>query len=173
MKRTGQTKGNMRTTWRNLFGSLTLLSAPILGTSPVAAQPQLELQCLTNQVGKNHTIEFRIQASGNYTNAFDPQEVDLSVQFTSSSGQRLSVPAFWCQGYERRRVSSRDWLYPAGMPGWKARFAPMETGTYQAVTLLNTQTGTVSSAPITFECVPSTSKGFLRVSRKDPRFFEF
>lgn len=150
-----------------LFGSLVVLC------QTASAQPAVELQGLTNRVGKYQTIEFRIQVSESYADPFNPEEVDLSLQVTTPSGQRLIVPAFWCQDYERRRTGNRDWLYPAGMPGWKARFAPMETGRFQAAAFLKTPRGIITSAPVTFESVPSTSPGYLRVSRKDPRFFEF
>jgi hypothetical protein len=49
----------------------------------------------------------------------------------------------------------------------------MATGPYDAVAILRDRQGTAQSAPCHFQCVPSDSKGFVRVSRKDPRFLEF
>ncbi len=141
-----------------------------------AAQPKIELQCSTPRAGKYERVEFRLQGVGEYANPFDPEEVDLSLQLTTPRGQRLSLPAFYCQEYERGRVGQgrqRDWLYPVGRPGWRARFAPAEVGAYQATAILKDRHGSVSSVPVSFECVASAGKGFVRISLRDPRFFEF
>jgi hypothetical protein len=141
------------------------------------AQPRLGLQCAAADVKRYEKIEFRLPVAGSYSNPFDPEEVDVSVQVTTASGQRLNLPAFYCQEYERRRLGpvgrERDWLYPHGLAVWKARFTPMEIGTHEAVAVLKDGHGTVTSAPCRFECIPSNGKGFVRVSRKDPRFLEF
>ena len=65
------------------------------------------------------------------------------------------------------------WCYPRGTGAWKARFAPMEVGTYTARAVLKDGQGEISSAPVTFECVASASKGFLRAGKEDPRFMQF
>jgi hypothetical protein len=54
-----------------------------------------------------------------------------------------------------------------------ARFAPLEVGPYQAVAVLKDRRGKRQSPPVTFECHPSDRKGFIRASRKDPRYLEF
>ncbi len=64
-------------------------------------------------------------------------------------------------------------MYPTGAPRWEARFTPREPGAYQAIAKLKDRTGLSNSKPITFNCVPSDSKGFIRIARKDPRFLEF
>ncbi|MHC4603545.1 MAG: apiosidase-like domain-containing protein, partial [Planctomycetota bacterium] len=63
--------------------------------------------------------------------------------------------------------------YPIGEGIWKARFAPMETGTYLATARLKDRNGTVQSESVRFHCTASSRKGFLRIGRKDPRFLEY
>ena len=144
--------------------------------APAPAQP-VRLQAATNRVGLYEKIEFPLEVLGSWTNPFDPDEVEVSLQLTAPGGQSLTVPAFYCQDYERRRLKSadqvRDWLYPRGNPGWKARFAPMQTGDYSAVGTVKEGAGTRSSGAVRFTCEPSANRGFVRVSAKDPRFLEF
>lgn len=138
-----------------------------------AASPlPLELSCSVDQVGKYQKVEFSFALPATGANPFDPDEIDLKLVISTPSGTPLELPAFWYQPYERRRVDGRDWMYPAGRPRWAARFAPAQTGQYQAVAVLRTAGATAKSKPVQFRCVPSDSKGFLSVSAKDPRFFE-
>jgi hypothetical protein len=140
------------------------------------AQPageRLELHSSTTNVGRYEKIEFRIQGLGSYTNPFDPAQVDARIEVTAPEGRRASVPAFQAQEYERRRIQGRDWIYPTGLPVWKARFAPMTTGHFEAAAVAKDALGERRSPSLSFECVPSGAPGFLRVSRRDPRFLEF
>jgi hypothetical protein len=49
----------------------------------------------------------------------------------------------------------------------------MEIGTYTAIASLKDRQGDATSTPLTFTCVASSRKGFLRTGTKDPRFLEF
>lgn len=153
-----------------------LLLCLFFGYAALAAQ-KIELQSASATVGKFEKLELSIPISGRYSNPFDPAQVDVSLELTTPTGRQLHLPAFYCQEYERRHVGpagrQRDWMYPKGPPVWKARFAPMEIGRHRAVAILNDASGAAASQPVTFDCVPSGRKGFLRMSRKDPRFFEF
>ena len=144
--------------------------------APAQAQP-VRVQAATNYVGLYEKIEFRLEVSGSWTNPFDPDEVEVSLQLAAPGARSVTVPAFYCQDFERQRLKSadrvRDWLYPRGTPYWKARFAPMQTGDYSAVGMVKESSGTRSSSAVRFTCGPSASRGFVRVSAKDPRFLEF
>jgi len=128
-------------------------------------------------VGKYEKVEFNLRLDAAYQNPFDPGEVDLVVLLTTPSGGRIVVPAFACQDYQREKLDRGpkpvDWIYPQGAWCWKARFAPLEIGTHQAVARLKDRRGTFQSKPVQFESRASTSRGFLRVSASDPRFLEF
>jgi hypothetical protein len=154
-----------------------LLLLPTSAGVAQAAVDALALQTAAAKVGQFQKIEFQVHSPKSYTNPFDPDEVELSLVFTPTNGPAESVPAFWCQDYEHKRVGTPgkelDWLYPMAMPGWKVRFAPRRLGTYQAVAVRKDRDGTITSKPITFDCVPSTSRGFIRVSRTDPRYLQF
>ena len=129
------------------------------------------------EVGRYEKLELLIGPDRRYCNPFDPEEVDLVVILNTPEGGQITLPAFFCQDYERRKLNQgrgrANWLYPVGNGTWKARFAPMQTGTYVATARLKDQTGTIQSDSVRFDCVPSSSKGFLHICEKDPRFMEF
>jgi hypothetical protein len=152
--------------------------------------PQLMIEAAQEKVGKYEKLELLIRLDTHVDNPFDPDQIDLTVLLTAPSGQHITLPAFYTQDYERRQFSQgrsgRNWYYPVGPGVWKARFAPAETGRYSATALCRGhlardsragrprhEAGDVQSASVQFECVSSDKKGFLRVSRKDPRFLEF
>ncbi len=139
--------------------------------SPLSVMPT------TNRVGRFERIEFRIAVDRVFDHPFNPAEADLSIEVQTPAGRTLRVPAFWHQPYERaaadREGRGADWLYPCGPAGWRARFAPMETGNHLCVARLRDSGGALTSAPVRFACVSSTNRGFVRVSRVDRRFFAF
>jgi hypothetical protein len=158
-----------------LLGSLPGLA----GCSAAAAAPAartLELKASTSQVGQYARIEFALDWAGRYTNPFDPEEADVTLEVKTPSGETQVVPAFYCQDYQRQQRArggrKAEWLYPQGAPVWKARYAPAVAGAYSAVARVRDERGAVSSAPVAFQCVASTNKGSLRVSGRDPRFLE-
>ena len=148
-----------------------------LAANPAPAATTLDLHVSASTVGKYGKIEFRIEVPKAYPHPFDPDEVDLSLRITRRDGTSVVLPAFYGQEYERRRLNQGnrqlDWFYPAGLPVWKARFAPWETGGYEAIAILKDRSGTLFSSPVRFECTPSSARGFVRVSARDPRFLEF
>ena len=141
------------------------------------AQTKLEIQPLAKKVGKYEKLEMLINADTSYDNPFDPDQVDLTVTLKTPEGKTISLPAFYCQDYERRKFDRQrgraNWYYPKGQGSWKARFAPVQTGTYSATATLRDKNGTIHSQTVKFDCTPSSKKGFIRAGRKDPRFFEF
>ncbi len=121
-------------------------------------------------------IEFTIFVENEYENPFDPEQIDLCVEIDTPGAGKVTLPAFFCQDYQRRKLSGgrsgTNWYYPIGQGGWKARFSPMQVGAYSVTAILKDSNGTVRSNTIRFSCNPSQSKGYIRVCEKDPRFFE-
>jgi hypothetical protein len=146
-------------------------------STPARAEDRLVLEVLVPKVGQYEKTEFRIRMEREYQNPFDPEEVELSLHLTAPSGARIVLPAFFGQDYRRDAgpptERRRDWFYPVGMPGWKARFAAAEPGQYSAVARRRDAQGTSDSNPVRFEVAPSARRGFVRASRQDPRFFAF
>ena len=133
------------------------------------------------EVGRYEKFEVSFDLSRNITNPFDPEQISIDATFRDPAGKTATVPAFYYQNFVRRLNNNREELVPVGSGTWKVRFAPVAVGahTYSltvrhhpdrkahgAATELTTGTRA-------FQCVASESRGFVRVSKKDPRYFEF
>lgn len=160
--------------------ALLIASCVWLPPAPVPAAATaagVQLAARNPTVARYSRIEFDIQVDEQYTQPFDPAQVEINLRVQAPSGRELSVPAFSMQDYQRQEVTqagrSATWLYPRGLPGWRARFAPSEEGRFTAVAEVKDRAGVRRSSPVDFTCTPSDSRGFLRVSRSDPRYFEF
>jgi hypothetical protein len=105
-------------------------------------------------------------------------EADLGVTvnalFTPDNWQTIySQPAFYYQAFEHEIKSGQDWIYPTGNFTWKVRFSPDQVGSWQFKLTAQDRSGLIETPPQTFDVVPSDNRGFVRVSTKDPRYFEF
>lgn len=92
--------------------------------------------------------------------------------FTAPDGSVFRQPGFYYQNYQDETRSGAEWFYPTNF-NWKIRFASNQVGTWSYRIEAIDQGGTIQSSPVTFDVVTSASKGFLKVSTRDPRYFEF
>jgi len=163
---------------RKLLLTIQIILMIISAAAVCAGQDsdKIRIEAPSVEVGRYEKLELLIRVDRRYDNPFDPEEVDMVVMLKTPGGEQLTLPAFYCQDYERRKLNQgrerMNWYYPVGNGTWKARFAPTQTGLYFATARLKDKSGTIHSQSIQFECVSSSSKGFLRVSGKDPRFME-
>ena len=102
--------------------------------------------------------------------------VDLLL---SNDGWKTSLvkPCFYYQRYEYvNRPESGEWIYPIGNPLWCGRFSPPQIGEWRWRIRVQDREGITfypAEGDMQFTCVDSTKRGHLRVSTKDPRYFEF
>ena len=118
-----------------------------------------------DEIGRFEPLELEIQTDIAPSNPFDPEELDIRVEFTSASGTTVDVGAFWYQEFDatgRTRI---------GEPGWRARFTPAETGAWTAVARIPSRG--LDSAALGFRVIESDSPGFVRVHPSNPRYFAF
>jgi len=125
-------------------------------------------------VRRFETFTLRFELSRQVDNPFDPEKADIVCMVRTPSGKSLEHIGFWYQDYDRGQRFEDDDLEPMGRPEWRVRITPRETGeySYQLHVRLKGEPP-LELPPRTFVCQPSDDKGFLRVSTKDKRFFEF
>ena len=164
--------------WKLLLTiQIILVIMPVSAVCAEQDSDTIRIEAPRVEVGRYEKLELLIEVDRRYDNPFDPQEVDLVVVLNTPDGGQITLPAFYCQDYERRKLNQgrgrANWFYPLGNATWKARFAPMQTGAYFVAARLKDKSGTIQSESIRFDCVSSLNKGFIRVCKKDPRFMEF
>ena len=152
---------------------------------PVAEEPAklrvLGLRENALEVGRYEKFEVTFDLSRHVTNPFDPEQIAVEATFLDPEGKSITVPGFYYQDFVRRLNNDREELVPVGAGCWKVRFAPMTVGTHSYYISARVAPDREAHGPpeqlITgkrsFECVPSDSPGFIRVSKKDPLYFEF
>lgn len=122
-------------------------------------------------------FEITFKTSVYFQNPFDPDCIAIDGYFTSPSGKLVVVPGFFYQDFyfAGQGTKGKDNLQPQGYPEWKIRFSPTETGTYKyrIVATINKGEETFSTQTMSFKAVPGVKHGFVRVSKKDNRYFEF
>ena len=136
-----------------------LLTLSLLGgcaSVPMLMEPMPQpSQSGTSPVPRFEVFEAVLSASGTYQNPFT--EVRVTVTFTRPDGRELSVEAFHDGGTT-----------------WRARIAPDLVGrwTYRTAASVRTDAG-LDGMTGTFECVGSTSKGFIRPDPAVKYWFAF
>jgi len=153
----------------------------LFGTSKWAAQEKLsvgETKVLTTNPVRWQRVELRAAVTGTFTTPFDPDEIAVDAEITAPSGKRYSAPAFFYQRFERevrggRDNTMREIMTAADPPEWRVRLMPSEAGTYTVRITARDRSGSVSGPAVRFTAQSGAGHGYLRVSRKDPHYFEF
>ena len=118
------------------------------------------------EIPKYEKLELTIDLRAAFKNPFNPEEVDLSATFTSPTNETFIVPGFL---YSANVDANNNYVEPV----WKIRFTPAAEGQWKYAVRLKTPAGEDKTETASFKCVASQLKGFVRVSRKDPRYFEY
>ena len=145
--------------------------------SVAAGELRLAIEGGAEQVRRYERIEWTIPTNAAPSNPYDPCEIDLAVELTGPAGEKVTVPAFYFQPFERlqrpRGSKPAEWIYPVGPGAWRARFAPTKTGAWSCQAVLTSREGSARSQAVRFRCVDSPGHGFVRVSTVDGRYLAF
>jgi hypothetical protein len=103
-------------------------------------------------------------------------ELGISVDalFTPDDWQTVyAQPAFYYQEFMSNIKDGKEWYYPTDQFSWKVRFTPHTQGTWNYKIIAKDRSGTSETPAKSFVVVPSNLHGFVRVSQRDARYFEF
>ena len=133
----------------------------------VAVRPSAE------KVAQFGVFELAVTLDADFENPYDPDEIDLAATFMEPSGRQRTVHGFLFQDYARKLADGAEQLSPKGKPCWKVRYAPLVPGRHRYELRLRTRGGEANGGVGFFYAEPSDNRGFVRVSRRNPRYFEF
>ncbi|MCE5347369.1 MAG: DUF5060 domain-containing protein [Bacteroidales bacterium] len=136
----------------------------------------LAIQCgeLPTRVELFDLMTIPLNLSATYNNPFDPRQINVQAVVETPSGKTEKVAAFFYQDFTPIpiRYEEEILLPKAGNP-WRLYYRPREKGTYTFHLIAQDRTGMKRTPDQKFDVTASDKKGFLRVSKDDPRFFEF
>jgi hypothetical protein len=141
-----------------------IISVTVPETTASLEAPLAIVSPILGEIGRYELVELDIQTDIVAANPFDPEELDIRVEFTSPSGKTVEIGAFWYQEYYTSG-GRKDNL------GWKARFTPTEIGKWSVVARIPSRM--LESAAISFRVVESDQPGFVRIHPTNPRYFAF
>jgi hypothetical protein len=128
-------------------------------------------------------FEITFELNRDYDNPFDPDEIDIKGVFIAPSGMVQAVPGFFYQDYVRQSEEKTETLTPVGRPVWKVRYSPKEPGRHRYFIEIKERAAAKPRRFFQIDgdprlqrsllCEPSDEPGYVRVSARDPRYFEF
>jgi hypothetical protein len=128
-----------------------------------AAPAVRDVKLNAQTVACHDRLEVSFSLSGEFSNPFDPSEIQVDGHFTRPDGKTVVMPGFLYQECRRRLTQDgSEVVEKLGEPLWKVRFAPTQPGTWRVVLKARDKSGTTESAPVPFEATPGTSPGYIR-----------
>jgi hypothetical protein len=127
-----------------------LICVSMVDVASVEPPSILSVRADSRPVGLYEKFELRIDLKATYDNPFDPEQVNLSAEFTSPSGKKQTVWGFY---------NPTSW---ASL--WMVRFSPTEKGTWRYIVKVTDSQGTAQSRAGTFEAQDSPHHGFITIA---------
>lgn len=143
--------------------------------APKLVPGKLKVAASSSSVPVYRKLELNFNPGRDYSNPFDPAVVDVMGHFTAPDGSTMDVPGFIYQSYDRQKTAEgNEQLIPVGHSFWKVRFAPRQQGKHSYYVSVRDALGETRSDVQTFTATaPVDPRGYVRVSKQDPRYFEF
>lgn len=151
-------------------------SVELDNVSPVISNGSLNVKCL--EVPANARLFSRmaipLEVNGTFNNPFNSRQINVQAVVETPSGKTEKVPAFFSQDFTPVAIGEEEEiLLPVKGNPWKLYYRPRETGSYKFHVIAQDKNGTKRTQDHQFVVTPSDDRGFLRVSKNDPRYFEF
>ena len=143
---------------------------------PTHDQRPLAVKCdpLPAKVEQFERLTIPIHLAATYQNAFDPRQINVQAEVETPSGRTELVPAFFFQDFVSVGLTEdQEILLPKRCDPWRLYYRPQQLGPHKLHVIVGDRNGMSRTPDQKFEVVTSQRKGFLRVSKVDPRFFEF
>ncbi|NOX89892.1 MAG: DUF5060 domain-containing protein, partial [Calditrichaeota bacterium] len=133
----------------------------VIWAFPLWAQVSVDVKNITPQtVGLYEKVEIELDIKNAlFGNPYNPEEIDVTAFFRSPSDSVWTIFGFY-DNYKTQNA-------------WKIRFAPNETGQWSFYVRVINQGDSAFSPHYRFFADSSGYHGWIRVSRKNPHYFEY
>ena len=157
-------------------GKCVLVSATLDTKAPESPPEVTNVRVLTRNPAVLSLCELRFDLPDRYDNPFDPDQIDVQAGVVDPAGSTNLIHGFYYHSHYRLEDELGEPVEPDGRPEWRLRFCPRAPGRPRISIQARDALGE-SRRPAVIEIdVAAAAKDalrFVRVSRKDPRYFEF
>ncbi len=155
-------------------GRVTVAS-PEARLRPAAVSPPTirDMRPASSRVARDDKFEVSFRIPDRHLDPFDTNTVRVTGVFTAPDGTTTEVDGFYATDFYREITPAGERIVPQGGPLWRVRFAPRQEGAYAYTLRVRDAGGEAAWGPSKFTVGPPAGRGFVRVSQKDRRFFEF
>jgi hypothetical protein len=160
---------------------------------PDSGEPESKVETPPKTWQKWEKYEAVFGLSWTFANPYDPDEIAVDALITTPSGAIVTQPCFWYVPCRRKLLvrakvpgANGDQTEQGGdemvevisqlTPGlgvWMLRYAPREEGEHSYRLVARAPSDVARSAEVSFTVKGSAGHGYMRVSKRDPRYFEF
>jgi len=147
----------------------------VSGTPRIETAPPFirNVRANTDKLPRFAKFELTFELPDRYPDPFDAEQVLVYADFKAPDGHTIRVDGFYGCSYYRQKSAAEESIVPQGPPYWRVRFCPVTNGVYQYTLHAQDTLGETNWGPASFEAVSTNALGFARVSKADPRFFEY
>ena len=125
------------------------------------------------QVRCYEKFELTFELPDRYPDPFDSEKVSVVARFETPDGKSVPIEGYHGRNCYRTIDSTGEHVVPQGPPYWRVRYAPRVPGKYRYTLEVRDTRGRATWGPGAFDAMPAERPGFVRVSKRDPRCFEF
>ncbi len=155
-------------------GRPKLISAVLKRKADDESEPTIRnVRTNTESLPCYEKFEIKLNLPDRYPDPFDSSKINLYGEFILPDGTKQAVDGFYMQDYYRVEDSAETRVSPQGKPYWCIRYAPTKEGKHSFRIVAEDDRGQTQWGPGSFQATAPVKPGYVRVSRKDPRFFEF
>jgi hypothetical protein len=132
---------------------------------------------MPTEIKRYQVTKGNFNLSREYFNPFDPDNIEINVRARHENDKEIVFPAYYTLAHTRRVERDREVVKPVGRHYWAYKFTPRKTGKYylklEIIDRSGKKTEKLLSPEMLVKVADSKDKGFVRVSPKDSRYFEF
>ncbi|HUV04025.1 MAG TPA: DUF11 domain-containing protein [Armatimonadota bacterium] len=152
-------------------GKAATISSLKANTNTVGMYEKYELTFSLTGVSPSNYNPFRWETTGD---SLSPAGVNVRGEVVTPSGSTRTVWGFYDVDLVYLGNSTKhpreDRMVPVSAPHWHIRYAPTMLGVHRITVKVTDASGTTSSSQLTFNCIESGLRGFVRVSEDGTRF---
>ncbi len=133
---------------------------------------ELQLTLDTTSPKRYERVELAVTGLPTVDQPFDPEQTRVDLEVTDPSGERLHVPGFYYQAFDRRLREQQETLTPHGDREWRIRWLPLETGAHGLRVTAACGAAWSAAAELTVDVAPSAHPGLARVEPQQRRYLQ-